>query len=106
MIYYVSANYKYIGNGTKEKPFQTITEAAQIAIAGDIVKVAPGIYREWVNPINAGTKEKPIIYCSEVKLGAIITGAEQVKNWIHYEVMFGKYVFQMEFLVSIIHIQQ
>ena len=33
MIYYVSANYKYIGNGTKEKPFQTITEAAQIAIA-------------------------------------------------------------------------
>lgn len=85
MIYYVSANYKYIGNGTKEKPFQTITEAAQIAIAGDIVKVAPGIYREWVNPINAGTKEKPIIYCSEVKLGAIITGAEQVKNWIHYE---------------------
>ena len=39
MIYYVSANYKYIGNGTKEKPFQTITEAAQIAIAGDIVKI-------------------------------------------------------------------
>ena len=44
MIYYVSANYKYIGNGTKEKPFQTITEAAQIAIAGDIVKVRKAYY--------------------------------------------------------------
>ena len=85
MIYYVSANAKYIGNGTKEKPFQTITEAAQIAVAGDIVKVAHGIYREWVNPINAGTKEKPIVYCSEERLGAIITGAEQVKDWTHYE---------------------
>ena len=42
MIYYVSANYKYIGNGTKEKPFQTITEAAD-ANAEDIAKVAPDL---------------------------------------------------------------
>lgn len=45
MIYYVAANASRNGCGTKEKPFQTISEAACIACAGDEVLVAPGIYR-------------------------------------------------------------
>ena len=50
MKYYVSADVKQAGDGTKEKPFATIQEAAQIARAGDEVIVAPGIYRESVDP--------------------------------------------------------
>ena len=85
MKYYVSANAVRGGDGSKERPFQTITEAANIAVAGDEVIVAPGVYREYVNPIHAGTKEAPIVYRSEVMRGAVITGAEEVKNWKPYE---------------------
>lgn len=43
MIYYVSANAFRSGNGSKESPFKTINEAAQIARPGDEVLVAPGL---------------------------------------------------------------
>ncbi len=82
MIYYVSADAARTGNGSKEHPFQTITEAANLAKAGDEVIVAPGTYREYVNPINGGTDdEHRITYRSEVPLGAVITGAERIQNW-------------------------
>ena len=50
MIYYVDINAAEHGNGSKEKPFARINDAAQVAVAGDEVLVAPGIYREYVNP--------------------------------------------------------
>ena len=76
MTYYVNSKVEIHGDGTKEKPFKTIQEAANIAVAGDEVIVAPGVYREWVNPINGGQEGKRIVYKSEVPLGAHITGAE------------------------------
>jgi hypothetical protein len=42
MVYYVSADAARGGNGTKEKPFKEINDAARIARAGDEVVVAPG----------------------------------------------------------------
>lgn len=85
MIIYVSANAYRDGNGTKERPFKYINDAAQIAKPGDEVLVAPGIYREYVDPVNAGTEETRITYRSTEPLGAVITGAEEVKNWVPYE---------------------
>lgn len=86
MIYYVSASASRSGNGPKEKPFQMISQAAAIAHPGDEVIVAPGIYREYVNPVNGGSDdEHRITYRSEVPLGAVITGAEPVKNWTQYD---------------------
>lgn len=85
MKYFVNASANEGGNGSKEKPFNKIQQAANIAVAGDEVIVAPGIYREYVNPKNAGTEEKPIIYYSEVSRGAHITGAEEIKNWTKLE---------------------
>lgn len=70
----------YEGIGTQERPFRTITEAAKIAARGDEVLVAPGIYRESVDPLNPGVR-----YVSTEKLGAVITGAEQVKCWVPVE---------------------
>lgn len=81
MTYYVNASAPAGGNGSKENPFNKIQSAAEIAKAGDEVLVLPGIYREYVNPKNAGTKENPIVYRSTEKLGAHITGAEVAKNW-------------------------
>ena len=73
MIYYVNSKVENHGNGSKENPFKTIQEAADIAVAGDEVIVAPGVYREWVSPKNGGTADKRIVYKYEVPLGAHIT---------------------------------
>lgn len=81
MTYYVNANAQNDGKGTKESPFKKIQMAADIAVAGDEIIVAPGLYREYVNPKNGGTAEKPIIYHSEKMQEAHISGAEPLKNW-------------------------
>lgn len=85
MIYYVNASVPRDGNGSKAMPFKHINTAARIAKPGDEVLVAPGVYREYVNPINAGTEDARITYRSIEPLGATITGAEEVKNWKPYE---------------------
>ncbi len=85
MIIYVNGNAGKEGNGSKETPFRHINDAAKIAKPGDEVLVAPGIYREYVDPVNAGREDARIIYKSEKPLGAVITGAEEAKDWSHYE---------------------
>ena len=85
MIIYVNAGAGFDGNGTKDAPFRRINEAARIARPGDEVRVAPGIYREYVDPVNAGTQDARITYVSEEPLGATITGAEELKKWTLYE---------------------
>ena len=84
MVYYVNAQASRDGNGSKEMPFRHIDDAARIAVAGDEIIVAPGIYREYVNPRNAGTEENRIVYRSEKPLGAVITGAEVLTGWKKY----------------------
>ena len=49
MRYYVNASAVQGGDGSKEKPFKKIQEAANKAVSGDEVIVAPGIYREAVS---------------------------------------------------------
>ena len=46
MVYYVSAQAADRGEGTREKPFLTIQQAAELARPGDEVVVLPGVYRE------------------------------------------------------------
>lgn len=82
---YVDISASSGGDGSKEKPFQHINDAAAIALPGDEVIVAPGIYREYVCPKNAGTEEARITYRSKELLGAIVTGAEEAKNWAPYK---------------------
>lgn len=81
MKYYVNCNAFTDGDGSKERPFKWINDAAKIAQPGDEVIVAKGIYREYVNPQYAGTTEKRIVYRSEEPLGACITGAEPISGW-------------------------
>ncbi|MBR5360778.1 MAG: DUF1565 domain-containing protein, partial [Lachnospiraceae bacterium] len=62
MKLYVDINAQPHGDGSKEKPFKHIGDAAKIAEAGDEVIVAPGIYREDVHPVYGGTKKERIVY--------------------------------------------
>ena len=81
MIYYVDAKAARPGDGSREKPFTAIQQAASIARPGDEVLVLPGIYRESVSPVYGGTPEARITYRSVEKGGAVITGAERVTGW-------------------------
>ncbi|MBR3906410.1 MAG: right-handed parallel beta-helix repeat-containing protein [Clostridia bacterium] len=85
MIYYVDQSARMEGCGTKERPFRHINDAARVAMPGDEVLVYPGIYREYVNPLNGGTEDNRIVYRSVEPLGAVITGAEIVTGWEHVE---------------------
>ncbi|MCR4735559.1 MAG: right-handed parallel beta-helix repeat-containing protein [Treponema sp.] len=85
MKYYVDCSAAAGGDGSEKKPFNKIQSAADIAIAGDEVIVAPGMYRETVNPKHSGEENKPIVYRSSKIKGAHISGAEEIKEWTKVE---------------------
>lgn len=84
MQIYVNAKSRCDGDGTQDRPFKRINDAAKVARPGDEILVFPGVYREYVNPVCGGTKEHRIVYRSTEPLGAIISGAEEVKDWKPY----------------------
>ena len=81
MQYYVDIQAARDGDGSRTRPFKRIQSAARVARPGDEVLVAPGVYREYVDPQNAGLPDARITYRSTVPLGAVISGAEPVKSW-------------------------
>ena len=86
MQYYVDARAGEQQDGSRAYPFGTIQQAADIALAGDEVIVLPGIYRENVNPQNAGTDDAHrITYRSETPGAAVITGSERPEHWQHLQ---------------------
>lgn len=85
MIIYVNSTAPLSGDGSREHPFRTIQAAAERALPGDEVLVAPGTYREHVSPIRAGLENARITYRSEVPLAAVITGAEEIHDWTRCE---------------------
>lgn len=81
MIRYVDCHAVRPGDGSKNRPFASISQAAAIAQPGDEVLVAPGIYREDVHPLRGGSEENRIIYRAEVPGQSVITGAEVLSQW-------------------------
>ena len=54
-----------VAPGTADKPFRTISRAAEVAMPGDTILVRAGVYRELVTPPRAGEPGKPITYRGE-----------------------------------------
>ena len=80
--YHVSTNGHDRNNGSKLKPFKTISSAAKIALPGDTITVHEGTYREQVNPPRGGESEsKRIVYRAANGEAVIIKGSEVIKGW-------------------------
>jgi len=60
--YYVSTRGNDVNSGTKALPFQTISRAADVAKAGDVVLINAGIYYEDVKPLYSGEPNRYITY--------------------------------------------
>jgi parallel beta helix pectate lyase-like protein/uncharacterized protein DUF1565 len=72
---YVAPNGSDSNAGTDAShPLKTIQHAADISRAGDLVSIAPGIYREDVNVTTSGTDAAPIVFRGAE--GAIVDGAD------------------------------
>ncbi|MGD0901038.1 MAG: right-handed parallel beta-helix repeat-containing protein, partial [Thermoguttaceae bacterium] len=69
------------GPGTRNRPFRTINEAAQVLQPGERVVIAPGTYRECVRPARSGTGPAQMIsYEAAPGAKVFIKGSEILKD--------------------------
>jgi hypothetical protein len=84
--YHVSAGAQLPGDGSPEKPFATISEAAAIAQPGDQITVHEGVYRERITPPRGGqSDDKRIVYRAAANESVVIKGSEPVGDWTPVE---------------------
>lgn len=68
--------------GTKDKPFKSLTRAATSLAPGDRVILAPGMYRETALVTGSGTKDQPaVIESADPANPAILSGADALTGW-------------------------
>ncbi|MDE6994506.1 MAG: DUF1565 domain-containing protein, partial [Lachnospiraceae bacterium] len=80
--YHVGKNGCDKWEGSKERPFRTISRAAQMALPGDVITVHQGEYREWVKPANSGRSDvERIVYQAASGEKVVIKGSERVHKW-------------------------
>lgn len=80
--YHVSVNGNDTNTGTKDNPFKTISAAANVAMAGDVITVHAGVYREQITPPRGGNSEtERIIYQAAKDEKVEIKGSEIIKGW-------------------------
>lgn len=85
--------------GTELRPFKTISKAASVAQAGNMVIVHSGIYREWVDPKNGGTSnENRIVYRAAAGEDVEIKGSEVIRGWKRVKGTVWKMVLPNSFL--------
>ena len=80
--YHVSVRGDDHASGDAVHPFRTISKAASVAVAGDVIMVHGGTYREWVRPVRGGVSEdKRIVYRAAPGEQAVIKGSEVIRGW-------------------------
>jgi parallel beta-helix repeat protein len=73
---YVSPSGSDLNPGTSSSaPLRTIQRAADLAQAGDLVRIQPGVYRESVTVRRSGTASQPVVFRGDGP-GAILDGAD------------------------------
>jgi len=67
-------------SGTSTQPYATIQKAASVAVAGDVIRIRSGVYRETVTPANSGGSGSPIIFMPDDGASVVISGLNVVDN--------------------------
>lgn len=78
---YVSKSGNDNNPGTEAQPYKTITKAANVAVAGDVVIISEGTYEELLAPARSGTAGNPIIFKGKSGDKVIITAMQAINNW-------------------------
>ena len=81
-VYHVSPVGDDSATGDVGHPLQTISRAAGLAEPGDMVLIAPGVYRERVALTKSGTMDKPITFQAEKAGTAVVSGADVLAMWV------------------------
>ncbi len=84
--YFVSVNGSDANNGSADHPFRTISEAARVAMPGDVITVHAGTYREQIVPPRGGVSDKErIVYQAARGEKVVIKGSETIEGWKHVQ---------------------
>jgi alpha-N-arabinofuranosidase len=77
-----AAQAKAPGDGSVAAPFRTVQAAADVAMPGDTVTIAQGVYREWVKPPRGGVSDSErIVYRAAAGARPVLTGSEILRGW-------------------------
>ena len=81
--YYVDGAKGNDGNpGSRDRPFKTINQAAQVLQPGERVVIAAGVYREAIRPARGGTgPDKLISYEAAPGANVVVSGALVENDW-------------------------
>jgi hypothetical protein len=80
--FHVSVKGNDGNDGSASRPYRTISAAAMVAQAGDVITVHEGTYRERVTPPRGGESDaKRIVYQAAPGEKAAIKGSEVVRDW-------------------------
>ena len=61
-VIYVSNSGNDRNPGSEKAPLKTIASAAKKALPGDLVKIAPGLYREQIKFTRSGKEVAPVTF--------------------------------------------
>jgi hypothetical protein len=67
--------------GTIDRPWRSISKAAETLQPGDTVVMHAGVYREQVRPGRSGTDSAPISYEAAPGEEVVLTGADLITGW-------------------------
>lgn len=78
---WVDASASGGGNGDESSPFNTIQAAVNAAVAGDVIVVKDGVYREQVDVETTYSASAPLTIIAEPGASPIVTGLDPITGW-------------------------
>ena len=78
---YVSKDGNDNNSGSVDFPYLTISKAAAVAVAGDVVSIGAGTYQETLYPASSGTAGNPIIFQAKESEQVIISAMDSLSGW-------------------------